>query len=243
MDFGIGIPSHVRAWEDVKRAEDYGFTHAWFYDSQIILGDVYAAMALAAEHTRCIKLGTLVAVPGNRIAPVTAHSIATINELAPGRVILGVGTGFTARNAMGMSPIPLKTLREHVEVIRELLAGREAVYREGPHQRWIRLLHANMGFVNLNDHVPIHMASNAPKALRMVGEIAEGWMTVGLDARTISDGIKTIRASAAAVGRKFDQVYTTTLTAGCVLRPGESTTSKRVLKRVGPWAMLRLHTI
>ncbi|MGD1097966.1 MAG: LLM class flavin-dependent oxidoreductase, partial [Bryobacteraceae bacterium] len=123
MDFGIGFPSYIRAWEDVRRAEDYGFTHAWFYDSQMIYSDVYATMALAAEHTRRIKLGTLVAIPGNRIAPVTAHSIATINELAPGRAILGVGTGFTGRNVMGMPPIPLKTLREHVEVIRPLLQG------------------------------------------------------------------------------------------------------------------------
>jgi alkanesulfonate monooxygenase SsuD/methylene tetrahydromethanopterin reductase-like flavin-dependent oxidoreductase (luciferase family) len=47
----------------------------------------------------------------------------------------------------------------------------------------------------------------------MVGEIAEGWMTVSLEARIISDGIETIRASAAAVGRKFEQIYITTLTA------------------------------
>jgi hypothetical protein len=47
----------------------------------------------------------------------------------------------------------------------------------------------------------------------MVDEIAEGWMTVSLDVRTISDGIKTVRASAAAVGRKFEQIYITTLIA------------------------------
>jgi 5,10-methylenetetrahydromethanopterin reductase len=243
MDFGIGFPSYIRAWEDAKRAEDYGFTHAWFYDSQMLYSDVYATMVLAAEHTRSIKLGTLVAVLGNRIAPVTAHSIATVNELAPGRVILGVGTGFTGRDVMGMPPIPLKTLREHVEVIRELLAGRQALYREGDRQRWIRLLHPNLGFINLNDHIPIHMASNAPKALKMVGEIADGWITVMLDLPTIRDSIKQIRASAETVNRKLDPLYTTTVTSGCVLRPGESITSERVLNRVGPLAVLLLHTM
>jgi len=243
MDFGIAFYSHIRAWEDAKRAEDYGFTHAWFYDSQMLCSDVYATMALAAEHTRRIKLGTLVAVLGNRIAPVTAHSIATINELAPGRVLLGVGTGFTARNVMGMPPIPLKTLREHIEVIRELLAGRQALYREGDSQRWIRLLHPNMGFINLKDHIPIHMASNAPKALKMVGEIAEGWITLTLDIPTIRDGVKQIRASAETASRKLDPLYTTVLTSGCVLRPDESIRSRRVLNRVGPLAILSLHSM
>jgi 5,10-methylenetetrahydromethanopterin reductase len=242
MDFGIGFPSYIRAWEDVKRAEDYGFTHAWFYDSQMIYSDVYATMALAAEHTRHIKLGTLVAVPGNRIAPVTAHSIATINELAPGRVILGVGTGFTGRNVMGMPPIPLKTLREHIHVIRALLQGKEALYREGDRERWVRLLHPGMGYVNLEDPIPIHMASNAPNALKMVGEVSDAWITITLDAGEIRDSIRKIKQSAEAAGRKMDPLYTTTLTSGCVLRPGESITSKRVLDRVGPFAIVLLHT-
>ena len=242
MDFGIGFPSYIRAWEDVKRAEDYGFTHAWFYDSHMIYSDVYATMALAAEHTRRIKLGTLVAVLGNRIAPVTAHSIATINELAPGRVILGVGTGFTGRNVMGMPPVPLKTLREHIETIRPLLNGKEALYREGERERWIQLLHPNMGYVNLNDPIPIHMASNAPNALKLVGEVADGWITITLDVPTIKDSISQIKATAVRAGRQLDPCYATTLTSGCVLRSGESITSKRVLNRVGPFAIVLLHT-
>ena len=131
MGFGISFPTYIRSWHDAKMAEDYGFSHAWFYDSQMGYSDVYASMALYAYHTRTLKLGTYVSVLGNRIAPVTAHSIATINELAPGRTILGVGTGFTARNMMGMPPIRLKTIHEHVEIIRDLLAGKEALYREG----------------------------------------------------------------------------------------------------------------
>ena len=97
MDYGIGIPSYIDAWREVRAAEDAGFTHAWFYDSQLIYSDVYATMALAAQNTSRIKLGTLVAIPSNRIAPVTASAIATINKLAPGRVILAMGTGYTGR--------------------------------------------------------------------------------------------------------------------------------------------------
>ena len=51
MDFGITFPSYIRAYHDAKMAEDYGFSHAWFYDSQMCYSDVYASMALTAEHT------------------------------------------------------------------------------------------------------------------------------------------------------------------------------------------------
>ena len=98
MEFGVSYPARPDAWKDIVIAEDSGFSHAWFYDSQLLYSDIYACMALAAEHTNTIKLGTGVAIPSNRIAPVTAHSIATINLLAPGRTILGIGTGFTVKN-------------------------------------------------------------------------------------------------------------------------------------------------
>src|SRR5678815_1687736 len=85
MEFGIAFPSYVDAWRDCEAAEAAGFTHAWFYDTQLLCSDVYAVLALAAEHTRTMTLGTLVAIPSNRIAPVTASAIATINELPPAR--------------------------------------------------------------------------------------------------------------------------------------------------------------
>src|SRR5271163_4869521 len=92
MDFGTLIfTKPERAITDVKYAEERGFTHAWIPDSHMIWGDTYACMALAAVNTKTIKLGTGVAIASNRIAPVTVHSIATINQLAPGRVILGFG--------------------------------------------------------------------------------------------------------------------------------------------------------
>lgn len=204
--------------------------------------DVYASMALAAEHTRYLKIGSLVSILGNRIAPVTAHSIATINELAPGRAILGVGTGFTGRNVMGMSPTKLKTMREEIGVIRALLSGDEALYKEGDIERQIKFLHPDHGYINVADSIPIHMASNEPKALKMVGELCDGWVTIGLNCEHISGSIAQIKDGAKAAGRPMDTVYTTNLTTGCVLRPGESMTSPRVLSRVGPYAILLLHT-
>ena len=125
MDYGIGIPSYIDSWREVQSAEAAGFTHAWFYDSQLIYSDVYATMALAAQNTSRIKLGTLVAIPSNRIAPVTASAIATINKLAPGRVILAMGTGYTGRNTMGLRQITIKQLREYTQQVQGLLRGED----------------------------------------------------------------------------------------------------------------------
>src|SRR5215475_1162133 len=141
MEFGISYPARPDAWKDLVIAEDNGFTHCWFYDSQMIYSDVYVCMALAAERTKKIKLATGVAIPSNRLPQVTAHSIATINLLAPGRAILGIGTGFTGRNTMGLPPVPLKTVRDYIQQCRALLRGEEVLYRDGKYERWIRFLH------------------------------------------------------------------------------------------------------
>jgi hypothetical protein len=98
VDFGIGIASGVEGWKVAVRVEALGFTHAWFYDTQMLCADVFVSMALAAVRTSRIKLATGVLVPTNRIAPAAANGFATLRKLAPGRIVFDVGTGFTARN-------------------------------------------------------------------------------------------------------------------------------------------------
>jgi hypothetical protein len=82
MDFGIGIATSSDSWKLAQRAEELGFTHAWFFDTQMITGDCFVAMAGAALKTSRIRLGTGVLVPSNRIAAVTANAFATLNGLA-----------------------------------------------------------------------------------------------------------------------------------------------------------------
>jgi alkanesulfonate monooxygenase SsuD/methylene tetrahydromethanopterin reductase-like flavin-dependent oxidoreductase (luciferase family) len=249
MQIGIAFPSYIDAWRDCEAAEGAGFSHAWFYDTQLLCSDVYATMALAAEHTRTMVLGTLVAIPSNRIAPVTASAIATINAIAPGRVILGLGTGFTGRNTMGLAPLPVARLVEYTRQVRGLLAGEDVLFREGKAERWIRLLSRDrrLGCINLDDPIPIHLAANAPKALAAVGQVGDGWITVSLPAEAIPPTHDTILAAARAAGRSFDgpggRPYTTLLTTACVLRPGESLASERVVRRVGPVAVVAAHAM
>src|SRR5260370_25264956 len=106
MEFGIGIDTHVDKWDLARYGEELGYDCCWVPDSQILWSDCSATLALAAANTKRIKLGTGVAIAGTRIAPATAHSIASINQLAPGRVFLGICTGHTTMPVMGQMPIP-----------------------------------------------------------------------------------------------------------------------------------------
>src|SRR5271155_3361128 len=121
MRFAIAIPTDADSWQVVRRAEELGFSRAWFYDTQMLSADPFVAMAAAAMKTTRIRLGTGVLVPSNRIAPVTANAFATLNKLAPGRIDFGVGTGFSARRAMGMSAMKLADMEEYIRVVYALL--------------------------------------------------------------------------------------------------------------------------
>ena len=123
MDFGIGIATSHNSWKLAQRAEELGFTHAWFFDTQMITADCFVAMGAAAMKTSRIRLGTGVLVPSNRIAAVTANAFATLNGMAPGRIDFGVGTGFSARRAMGLGAMKLADMEEYIRVVYGLLNG------------------------------------------------------------------------------------------------------------------------
>src|ERR1700757_3474670 len=121
MDFGIALPTAADSWKVAREAEELGFTHAWFYDTQMLSADCFVAMGAAAARTSRIRLGTGVLVPSNRIAPVTANALASLNQVAPGRIDFGIGPGFTARRTMGLGAVRLADLEEYIRVVTALL--------------------------------------------------------------------------------------------------------------------------
>src|SRR3954469_24877890 len=121
MEFGIAVATAADSWKVVKRAEQLGFSHAWFYDTQMLCADCFVAMGAAAVHTSRIRLGTGVLIPSNRIAPVTANAFASLNALAPGRIDFGVGTGFTGRRAMGLGAVKLADMETYIDTVMALL--------------------------------------------------------------------------------------------------------------------------
>lgn len=245
MEFGTLIfTKPERAMRDVPFAEERGFSHAWIPDSHMIWGDVYACMALAAVNSKRIKLGTGVAIASNRIPPVTAGAIATINQLAPGRTILGFGTGHTGRRVMGLPPVKQEDFREQVRVLHDLLRDGEALYRTEGVERKIRYLHRDRRFINLDDRIPFYIAANGPKTLALAGEFGDGVITTGI---STPDRVVTVRrhieAGAAKAGRSAKDLPLVSLTHICVLKPGEAIDSPRVKAMTGPWVMASMHAI
>jgi 5,10-methylenetetrahydromethanopterin reductase len=241
MEFGIAVASNVDAWKTVRRAEELGFSHAWFYDSQMLAPDVFVSMALAAEHTSKIKLGTGVLIPSNRIAPVTADALATLNKLAPGRIVFGVGTGFTARNTMGLGPMKLSAFREYLRIVQALLTGETVEWEFEGVRRKIRFLNPEFGMINLSDRIPLHISAFAPKARRLTAEIADGWMTFMMtEARAIHEAEEVARTCREA-GRDPSSLYRTVFALGCVLADGESAASAHARAQAGPLATVFFH--
>ncbi len=236
MDFGCVFFGNVNVYPAVALAERRGFTHAWLYDSQMLTSDVYAALALCAVNTKKIVLGPGVTNPASRIAPMTACSIASINALAPGRVILGIGTGNTARRTLGMPAARLEVLREHVRVCRDLLAGKTTPYQEGERRRVIRFLNPKSGAINIKNKVPIYVSASGPKTLELAGEIADGVILFGaVGPSLIRFCMDHVRAGAERAGRDPRKLYTLCMTAFHLTRPGEKLESTRVRKAVGPF--------
>ncbi len=243
MEFGTLIFTRPqRAITDPKLAEDLGFTHAWIPDSHMIWGDVWACMALAAVNTSKIKLATGVAIATNRIPPVTVEAIGTINELAPGRVILGYGTGHTGRRVMGLPPVKFATFREEVRVIHDLLKNGETTYNTEGMSRKIRYLHRDYRFINLDGPIPFYPAGNGPKVLGLAGEFGDGAVTTGVvTPERMETVMGHIKAGAARAGRTLKNFPVASLTHVCVLRRGEDLDSPRVKAMTGPWVMANLH--
>lgn len=243
MKFGAMVATKIDDWQLLQFAEQLGYDHGWVPDSQMMWSDCYAVLALAAHHTSRIRLGTGVAVAGTRSAPVTAHSIASINRIAPGRVFLGIGTGHTAMRVMGFDPVPPREFREYLRVVRGLLRGEEVEYTQRGQTRAIRFLQRELGFVDVAHEIPIWVAANGPLALGIAGELGDGRISAGTETREHLDhSLAAIRAGAAEAGRALPASYhTAALTFSCVLRPGEKLTSDRTIDECGSMAAASLH--
>ncbi|MGE0294990.1 MAG: LLM class flavin-dependent oxidoreductase [Geminicoccaceae bacterium] len=243
MDFGIAIFSSAHSWKVVKRAEELGFSHAWFYDSQLLAADVYAVMALAAQATSRIKLGTGVAIPSNRISPITASALATLNALAPGRILFGVGTGFTGRRAMGLNAVKLADMEAYVDEVYALLRGETIPIPIEGQQPKARLLHPDRGLINTLDPIPLHMSALGPKARDCCARMQAGWITFAGNEHMANTDLAAMQASWSNGGHAADALYSTVFTLGRVLEPGEPYDSPKALAQGGPLAAIVFHNL
>jgi alkanesulfonate monooxygenase SsuD/methylene tetrahydromethanopterin reductase-like flavin-dependent oxidoreductase (luciferase family) len=233
MDFGIICLASVESRKDIAFAEANGFTHGWLADSQMVWADVFQCLALCANDTTKIKLGTNVTNPSSRIAPVTACNFATLNQLAPGRVIMGIGTGNTSRRTLGMPAARLADMHTHIEVCRGLWNKKTVPYQEGDRRRQIRFLDPEAGLINLQDQIPVYVAGSGPKSLELAGEIGDGVILFGVVGDSLLDyTLSHVRRGAERAGKRLQDLYIVATTVFHLTKPGESFAG--IQRAVGP---------
>jgi len=242
MDIGITIPSAGDSWKVVERAEELGFTHAWFYDTQLLCADVFVSMAAAAVRTNRIRLGTGVLIPTNRIAPVTANAFASLNQLAPGRIDFGVGTGFTGRRTMGANAMKLAEMEDYIRVVYGLLDGDTVDFAFEGADRPVRFLNPDLGLIDIEHPVRLHVSAFGNRSRALTANLKADWLNIVFTERTGLKDIDRMKRSWQEAGNS-DDLYATMFTLGCVLEPGEPYDSPRAMVQAGPSAAVFLHAV
>lgn len=239
MRAGIVVTARPKVEDLAARAEDLGFSSFWVYDTPMVNGDPFVALALCAKATSVIKLGIGVTSPALRSAPAAAAAVSSLNALAPGRVICGVGTGNTARRTLGMLPTTMAQLEAFTRALQDLTAGRETEYTEGSRARGIKFLHVGP-YVNTEDPVEFVVAAFGLKAAAIAGRRGAGLISFGLLAPEAWAAFHEARRQAARESGQAGGADSYVMTSLHVLAEGEDRHSDLARDSMGHIAMALL---
>lgn len=170
MDVSCAFPTALDSPDNIALAERLGYHRAWVYDTPQQSPDVWMTLALAAGRTERIGLGPGVLIPSLRHPMTNAAATATLAALAPGRVAVGFGTGFTGRRAMGYGAIRWSFMESYIRAYRGLLRG-ETVEWEGAQ---MRMLHPDGHAPTRPVDVPILVGALGPKGNKVASELGDG---------------------------------------------------------------------
>jgi 5,10-methylenetetrahydromethanopterin reductase len=219
MELSCAFPPSLDAVEHIVEAERLGYRRAWLFDSPALYPDIWMIAALAALRTERIGIGPAVLVPNLRHPLTQASAIATLEQLAPGRTVAAIGTGFTGRMAMGKPALTWAYTKRYIEQLRALLRG-EQVEVDGA---VVQMLHGDGMAPKRPIPTPIVVAANGPKGMAIARELGDGVMTVG--------------------GGEPSFDWCSALLFGTVLDEGESPGSDRALAAAGPALTVVYHAI
>ncbi len=223
MDISCAFATSLDTPRYIAVAEELGYRRAWCYDSPALYPDVWMTLTLAAQQTSRIGIGPAVLVPSLRHPIVNASAIATLAALAPGRVNVAIGAGFTGRYTLGQRAMRWSDVAEYVGVVRALLRGEEASWDGAV----IKMMHPP-GFVAdrpLAD-VPILIGADGPKGYAVAQELGDG--VFGAGNPPAADGLPAWRAM---------------LAFGTVLDDGEMPHDERVIDAAGHAFAVLFHAL
>ncbi len=194
MDVGVVLqttPPSARVVDLAIRAESYGFSHVWTFDSHILWQEPFVIYSQILDRTRNVIVGPMVTNPATRDWTVTASLLATLNEMYGNRTVCGIGRGDSAVRVTNGKPTTLATLRDAIGVIRGLANG-EAVDHKG---QTLRLPWAS------RSRCQVWVAAYGPKALALAGEVGDGFILQLADPSIAEWTIGAVRKAAADAGR------------------------------------------
>ncbi|MFC9129086.1 TIGR03842 family LLM class F420-dependent oxidoreductase [Streptomyces sp. NPDC057099] len=200
MDFGLVLqtdPPASRVVSLMKRAERNGFSYGWTFDSAVLWQEPFVIYSQILANTTGLKVGPMVTNPGTRTWEVTASTFATLNDMFGNRTVCGIGRGDSAMRVAGRKPNTLARISEAMKVIRELGSGREADLG-GTVVRF--------PWIGEGAELPVWMAAYGPKALKMAGEEADGFILQLADLYLTEYMVKAVKDAAVAAGRDPDAV-------------------------------------
>lgn len=199
MDFGVVLqtnPPASRTVELARLAETHGFSHVWTFDSHLLWQEPFVIYSAILAATRKVMVGPMVTNPATRDWTVIASLFATLNEMYGNRTICGIGRGDSAVRTLHGRPSNLATLREAVHVIRELANDRSVeVNGAKVHFPWSR-----------GSALDIWVAAYGPLALKLTGEVGDGFILQLADPDIAAWTIKVVRDAAEQAGRDPDAV-------------------------------------
>src|SRR5437588_2755567 len=174
MDVSAAFPPGPKTPDHIALAEELGFRRAWVYDSPALYSDVWATLSRAADRTSRIGLGPGVLVPSLRHVMTTAAAIAGLEAIAPGRTVVGIGSGFTGRMTLGKRPNPWADVAAYVEALRALLRGEEVEWDGAV----IQMIHPPGFAADRPLDVPILVAGEGAKGMQVARDLADGLFSV-----------------------------------------------------------------
>lgn len=196
----LGIAAMCRSMPEylewVEVAEQCGYHLAGYGDTQNLLPDAYVALSAMAMRTSRIKLCTTVSNPVTRHPSVAASGFAALQQVSGGRAIFGIGTGDSAVKNMGGRAATVDEMRRYCTAFRDLVHGSTATYDDRP----MKLLWSAPS-------VPLYLAAEGPRMMRLAGEIADGVIFGnGVSDEVVDANLAAVRAAATAAGRDPDAI-------------------------------------
>jgi 5,10-methylenetetrahydromethanopterin reductase len=198
MRIALNVVQHQPVSEGVEwwqMADESGIDTIGLPDSPALTRELIVAMTMCAAVTSRARVMASVTNPVTRDPAVMAAALATLNEIAPNRVVLGIGTGDSALWGTGQRIPRLERLREYILAVKDLLRGEEATY-DG---RRFRMQWLNWEPI---EQLPVIVAVSGPKVLKMSCEVADGMLlSMGFGPENIAYVQGLVQSGCAEAGR------------------------------------------